>query len=87
MSKETLLPLLTRSRGGFPFLHSIWMDGVKISRNSNHPFSVDFLHVYREYNDNTDGLSKEALSLASSHLNLIEFFKGEFVGNGSMHLF
>ena len=63
------------------------MDGVKISGNSNHPFSLDCLHVYREYNDNTDGLSKEALSLASGYLQFTEFFEGEFVGNGSIQLF
>ena len=63
------------------------MDGVKISGNSNHPFSLDFIHVYREYNENAYGLSKEALSLASGYLQFTEFFEGEFVGNGLIHIF
>ena len=35
--------------------------------------SLDFLHVYREYNEREDGLSKEAFSMATGLLSFIEF--------------
>ena len=49
--------------------------------------SLDFSHVYREYNEKEDGLSKEELSLASCLLLFIESFEGEVVGNGSIQLY
>ena len=49
--------------------------------------SLDFLHVYREYNEKADGLSKEALSLDIDHLYFTEFFEGEIIGNGLIQLF
>ena len=50
--------------------------------------SLDFSHVYREYNtEKANGLSKEALSMASGLLQFTEIYEGEIVGNGSMKLF
>ena len=49
--------------------------------------SLYFLHVYREYNERADGLSKEVLSLATGHLFFTELYEGEIIGNGSIHLF
>ena len=48
---------------------------------------LDFLHVYREFNVKADGLSKEALSLASGLLLYSEFTDGECVGNGTIQLY
>ena len=48
---------------------------------------LDFLHVYREFNVKADGLSKEALSLASGLLLYSEFTEGECIGNGLIQLY
>ena len=48
---------------------------------------LDFANVYREYNKKVDGLSNEAISMASSLLQFTEICEGEIVGNGSMKLF
>ena len=47
----------------------------------------DFAHVYREYKKKVDGLSNEALSMASGLLQFTEICESEIVGNGSMKLF
>ena len=49
--------------------------------------SLDFLHVYREYNEREDGLSKEAFSMAMGLLSFTEFYEGEIIGNGMLQLF
>ena len=60
-----------------------WCQNIE---NMESSFLLDFHHVYREYNVKADGLSKEALSLASSLLHYTEFTEGECVGNGSIQL-
>ena len=48
---------------------------------------LDAVHVYREYNVMDDGLSKEALSKASSLLQYSEFIEGECTEYGIVQLF
>ena len=48
---------------------------------------IDFAHVYKEYNNKEDGLSKEALYMAPGLLQFTEICEGAIVGNGSMKLF
>ena len=62
-----------------------WCQNIKKLESSF--LSLDFLHVYREYNEKEDGLSKEALSLAIGHLYFTEFFEGEIIGNGLIQFF
>ena len=47
---------------------------------------LDDVHIYREYNEMVDGLSKEALTMASSLLQFSEFTEGECTELGSFQL-
>ena len=74
----TMITLLKNQKYG-------WCQNI---RNLESSFlSLDFSHVYREYNKKVDGLSKEALSMAPGLLDFTEICEGEIVGNGSMKLF
>ena len=48
---------------------------------------LDSCHVYREYNVKADGLSKEALTLASTLLLYFKFTESECIGNGTIQLY
>ena len=62
-----------------------WCQNIKNLESSF--LSLDFSHVYREYNKKTYGLSNEALSMESGLLQFTKICEGEIVGNGSMKLF
>ena len=49
--------------------------------------SIDYQHVYREYNEREDILSKEVLQLATDPLSFNEFYEGIVIGEASMNLF
>ena len=49
--------------------------------------SVDFNHVYREYNRRADSLSKDGLLLAPGHLTYMEYCKGDTFREVSHQLF
>ena len=62
-----------------------WCQNIRSLESSI--LSLDFAHVYREYNNKVDGLSNEVLSMAAGILQFTEICEGEIVGNGSMKLF
>ena len=49
--------------------------------------SIDYQHVYREYNERADLLSKEGLHLATSQLSFMEYHEGLVIGLDKMYLF
>ena len=49
--------------------------------------SVDFSHVYREYNMRADSLSKDGLLMAPSHLSFMEYCKGDIFREVYLQLF
>ena len=49
--------------------------------------SMDFNHVYREYNMRADSLSKDGLLMAPGHLTFTEFCKGDIYGEVNLQLF
>ena len=75
-----------QGRSSLSFLNLYgWCQNI---RNIESSFlSLDFSHVYREYNKKAYGLSKEALSMASGLLQFVEVCEIEIVENGSMQLF
>ena len=44
---------------------------------------LDVVHIYKEYNEMVDGLSKDALTMTPSLLQFSEFTKGECTEHGS----
>ena len=70
-------------------LSSLNLDGwcQSIRKLESSFLSLDFSHVYREYNKKAEGLSKEVHSLASTLLQFIEICEGKTVGYGSLQLF
>ena len=48
---------------------------------------LDVVHIYKEYNEMANGLSKEALSMASGLLQFSKFTEGECTELGSFKLF
>ena len=42
--------------------------------------SIDYQHVYREYSEKENILSKEGLNLASGLLSFIEYYEGIVIG-------
>ena len=49
--------------------------------------SMDFSHVYREYNMRVDSLSKDRLLMAPGHITFMEFCKGDIYGEVNLQLF
>ena len=49
--------------------------------------SLNFQHVYREYNHIDDRLSKEPPNLDKGYLNFLEFMEGELIHDGSHQIF
>ena len=49
--------------------------------------SIDYQHVYREYNVRVYILSKEALQLATGLLSFTEYYEGIVIGEDSIQLF
>ena len=49
--------------------------------------SVDFSHVYREYNMRVDSLSKDGLLMAPGHLSFSEYCKGDIYREVYLQLF
>ena len=49
--------------------------------------SVDFSHVYREYNMRADSLSKIGLLMALGHLTFTEYCKSDIYGEVNLQLF
>ena len=48
---------------------------------------LEATHVYREYNDKADSLSKEALGLNSGYLHYMEFIEGKCSGRDSFQFY
>ena len=67
-----------------PFL-SHWCEDIRILLQS-FP-SVTIQHIYREHNQQADGLSKKALSLTTSYGNLLEFENDMIIDHGNFKLF
>ena len=63
------------------------MVGIYIRELESYFLHSGASHVYREHNVIADGLSKEALSLASGLLHFSEFFEGECVLKDTLQLF
>ena len=49
--------------------------------------SMDFSHVYREYNMSSDSLSKDGLLMALGHLSFTEYCKGDIYREFYLQLF
>ena len=49
--------------------------------------SIDYKHVYKEYNERVDILSKEALQLETYLLSFTEYYEGIVIGEASIQLF
>ena len=62
-----------------------WCQNIKDLESSF--LQLESCHVYREFNVMADGLSKEALSMASSLLHYSEFTEGECTGYGTFQLY
>ena len=62
-----------------------WCDNTKKLFSSF--TSMDFNHVYREYNMRADSLSKDGLLVSLDHLTFMEICKGELYGEVNLQLF
>ena len=49
--------------------------------------TIDYQHVYREYNEKADFLSKEALKFPTDLLTFIEYYEGIVIGEASIQQF
>ena len=49
--------------------------------------SIDYQHVYREYNEKENILSKEGLELASGLLSFTEYYEGIVIGEATIQFF
>ena len=74
---------------GHATLSALELDGwCHIIRDLQYSFiHLHSAHVYKEFNVKADGLSKEALLLASGSLHFMEFTEGECIGMGTFQLF
>ena len=62
-----------------------WCENIK--KLSTLFSSIDYQHVYREYNVRAYILSKEALQLATGLLSFTEYYEGIVIGEDSIQLF
>ena len=59
-----------------------WCINIKILSSSF--YYIDYKHVYREYNEKVDILSKEGLVMASGLLSFTEFCEGIVIGEATI---
>ena len=62
-----------------------WCESISRLKDSFH--RLDFQHVYKEHITRADGLSKEALSVATGLFSFIETYEEDIIGGGEYQLF